>query len=157
MVASAAMAEQAANPLKLTNETFLVKLVKQGDKVVEQLERNPAKVKPGDVLVFQTTATNTTKEGLQNVALRMPIPEGVAYQAKSATPTDKRWKLEFSFDKGKTYGTEVLKRKMTVTENGKTLVKEVVVKPEEYTNTRWTISSVQPEEELKFSIRVKVK
>ena len=63
----------------------------------------------------------------------------------------------FSRDGGKTFGQAPLKKLVTVTEDGKTVQREVVVPPAEYTAVRWVVSALKPDTTLKLGFRVKVK
>ena len=134
----------------------------QGHKV-EQLE--PAlKVSPGDVLMWRLRAVNTSGQELQTVALVIPIPPQTYYLEGTAAPLKlKRNGQEvtvlpqFSYDGGKTYGKPPLYKEVTVEENGKKVVKKVLVTPEEYTHVRWVLGEMDPEQVIEVFLRTKVR
>ena len=58
---------------------------------------------------------------------------------------------------GKTFGPAPLKKTVTVTENGRSVLKEVEVKPSEYTTVRWTVPELGVDQTLKLGYRIQVK
>ena len=136
----------ASEKLKLELKAYLVK--KKENK--EVLVPIPKSVNPGDIIEYQITAKNTSKEVLRNVEIKALIPKGTEYIQKSATPTPKPL---FSIDGGKTYSHEPIKYK--VKENGK--IVEKVATPDMYTNIKWILPSLSPLEEVKLRYKVKVK
>ena len=155
----------AASPLKVTlSRTLVVSQFKDG-KTVENLKTDFSGVKHGDVLLEQVAVENVGEKALGNVRVALPLPvntlEGkllgrAAYLSGSATKAGNRWILEFSFDGGKVFALEPLTKKIKVQEGGKTVEKEVVVQPSEYTHARWTLSSIAPKGKLVFGLRAKV-
>lgn len=145
---------QDTSPLKLMLSQALVKTTTQDGKSVEQLTPDPKSVLPGAVLEQNVTATNTLGKVMGNVVVNLPVPVGTTYlNTLAATP---EVKTLFSADKGKTFAAAPLKKMVTVTENGKSVQKEVEVKPDEYTNVRWVISQLAAGDNLKLGFRVKV-
>lgn len=146
---------QTQAPLRLLLTQDLVTEVTENGKATEKLTPAPKAVRPGDTLTQQLTASNVGRAALRGAVLGIPVPRGTVYLG-GATPTNGRWTTQFSRDGGKTFAVAPLKKTIAVTENGKTTQKEVVVPPSEYTNVRWVVSAVQPNETLKLGFRVKV-
>jgi uncharacterized repeat protein (TIGR01451 family) len=157
LLTSAAVA-QAASPLTLTLAQALVKAVTVDGKATEQLTASPKNVRPGDVLSQLVTARNSGSKALTNVTVRLPVPKGTTYlKPETAMNTaESGAKAEFSIDGGKTYAAAPLKKTITVTENGKSVKKEVEVKPSEYTNVRWILARIDAGKDLKVGFRVQV-
>ncbi|UBV41688.1 hypothetical protein LAJ19_08485 [Deinococcus taeanensis] len=147
---------QTAAPLVLRLEQALVETVQTGDKVTERRQPAPVTVQPGNVLEQTVTATNTTRRTLRGVAVNLPVPAGTTFTG-DAVLGSARWTATFSADGGRTYARAPLTERLTVTENGRAMTKDVVIPPTRYTNARWTITTMNPDETLKFSLRVKVK
>lgn len=151
--AGAALA-QGSSPIVLTLQQSLVTTVKNGDKVVEKLTPSPKDVLPGAVLSQVVTARNLSDKTFHNVMVRLPVPKGTVYVGpealNSAVPA------EYSIDGGKTFSTQP-KRTVTVTENGKTVTREVVASPNEYNVVRWTLSTLGAKAEKKVGFRIKVR
>ena len=147
---------QAAQTIKLVLEQSLVRTVKQDGKTVEQLIAMPPTVMPGDILVEEVSAHNVTAKASRPTRVTVPVPQGTTYVG-NPTPASARWQLNFSFDGGKTFGTEPLKQTVTTTENGREVTREVTVPATRYTHIRWNVTSIAPNETLKFAFRVKVK
>ncbi|ASN82748.1 hypothetical protein [Deinococcus ficus] len=141
-------------PLSLTLVQDLIVRVQKDGKVTEQRLDMPKSIKPGDLLLEEVTARNTTRGVLRGAAINLPVPRGTTY-AGDATRNAAVTTL-FTVD-GKTFAEAPLKRKVTVTENGKSVQKEVTVQPNEYTGVRWVVGAIKPDESLKLSFRVTVK
>lgn len=60
------------------------KVVKAADGT-EKLE-DASKVKPGDVIEYKVTYTNASAKAVSGLVANLPIPEGLAYQPRSAKP-----------------------------------------------------------------------
>ncbi|MFB9990622.1 hypothetical protein ACFFLM_01285 [Deinococcus oregonensis] len=149
---------QTPSPLTLTLAQALVRAVTVDGKATEQLSPDPKNVRPGDVLSQLVTARNSSSKALTNVTVRLPVPKGTTYlKPETALNTAASGaKAEYSIDGGKTYAVAPLKKTITVTENGKSVKKEVEVKPSEYTNVRWTLSQINAGKDLKVGFRVQV-
>lgn len=148
-------AAQASSPLTLTLAQALVQTVTLAGKSTERLTPDPKNVRPGDVLNQVVTARNTGTKALGGVVVRLPVPRGTTY-LKPAPLNAAVVKTEFSADGGKTYASAPLKRRVSVTENGETVTREVVVKPSEYTNVRWTLAQLPKGESVQVGFRVQV-
>lgn len=145
---------QNASPLKLDLTLNLVKTVTENGKPVEKL--TPAKQNlPGDTLSQIITATNTGKTPLTNVRIPLNVPKNTVYLAPEKGMADVQ--AQYSIDGGKTYAPAPLKKTITVTENGKTVTKEVEVNPSEYQAVRWTVPRLAPGQSLKVGYRIRVK
>ena len=152
--APAQTAPKPTPPLKLVMSQALVKAVTEDGKRVEKLLPAPASVVPGAVLVQTVTATNTLELGLGNVIVNLPVPPKTTFLTPMATA--KGTTMLYSFDGGKNYGAAPLMKTIAVTENGKTVQRLTEVKPAEYTNVRWVLSTLKAGSSLKLGFRVKV-
>lgn len=112
-------------------------------------------VTPGDVLRLTLTLSNPSKTAYRNVLVGAPIDRATAFVAGSALSSE-RWTPEYSVDGGKTFAAQP-KRAVTVTENGKSVTREVAAKPDEYTNVRWVVGSLKAGESFKLTYRVRVR
>lgn len=147
---------QGTSPLSLVYDQVLIQTVKQDGKTTEKRTPNHIRVRPGDVLAQTVAARNTSTRPLANVAVKLPVPAGMVYLAPDgAAPANVR--TEYSIDGGKTFAPAPLKKKITVTENGKTVTREVEVRPNEYQAVRWTIATLPAGAEQKLSFRAQVK
>jgi uncharacterized repeat protein (TIGR01451 family) len=149
VLSSAALgAGETKDKLKLKVEGYIVKVVVDDKGKREELQPLPKKVYPGDVIEYKVIATNTSNEELKNIIIRAKIPEGTVYVPKSASGEP-----EFSIDNGKTFSKEPVK--YYVIENGKKV--EKIATPDMYTNLRWKIDVLKPNETAEFYYRVRVK
>ena len=146
---------QSAPPLKLLLTQDLVTVVTENGKSSEKITKMPAAVRPGDLLSEQVSASNTSKAVLRNAVVRLNIPVGTQYSAGMSA--GERWKTEYSADAGKTFAAAPLMKTIALTENGRTVQRQVVIPPSEYTGVRWTLPTLNPDETLKLSFRVTVK
>ncbi|EYB66992.1 hypothetical protein DEIPH_ctg055orf0024 [Deinococcus phoenicis] len=147
---------QGAPPLMVSLTQAVVRTVTENGKVTEQRLPLPGSVRPGDVLVQAVTARNTSGHALVNVALKLPVPASTVYLAPDgALPQGVR--PEYSIDGGKTFAPAPLKRTVTVTENGRSVTREVEVRPNEYQAVRWTIATLPAGAEQKLGFRVQVR
>ncbi|ADV66605.1 hypothetical protein [Deinococcus maricopensis] len=142
---------QTAQPITLTLTRDLVRTVTQNGKSTEQITANVKSVLPGDTFIENLTVRNTTTKA-RNLTVRLPVPKAAQYIG-NATPSSNRWQVQFSADGGKTFAAAPLKQ--TIIDNG--IKKEVVVPINKYTDARWIITGLKPDESLKFNFRAQVK
>ena len=140
--------------VKVTLTQDQIKASTVNGKTVETVVPNPKTVLPGDVLREEVTVVNVAGKIIKNPVISVPVPKGTVY-AGSATPTGDRWNTVYSIDSGKTYSATPMKT-VTVTENGKSVTKQVAAAPKDYTNVRWQIGQLGPDDTLKLSFRVRV-
>ena len=140
--------QAASQKLELKTQGFLVVNVVEDGKKKEVLKPLPEKVYPNDIIEYQITAKNVSKEILKDVKVKAQIPASTIYVKSSASGNP-----EFSIDKGKTFSPEPVKYKAI--ENGKEV--EKVATPDMYTNILWKIPEFSPGEVRIFKYRVKVK
>ncbi|MBZ9750772.1 hypothetical protein K7W42_07845 [Deinococcus sp. HMF7604] len=152
---AAAQTAQTVSPVTLSLTMSLVRNVTVGGKVTEQLTPNPGNVLPGAVLSQVVTARNTTTKSIVNLPITLPVPKNTVYLAPEQGLDATR--AEYSIDGGKTFAAAPLKKTVTVTQNGKTVQKEVEVKPSEYTTVRWMVRELPANQTLKLGYRVQVK
>lgn len=146
---------QTASPVVLNLTMFAVKTVTVNGKATEQLSANPGNVLPGDVLSQVVTVRNTGSKAVPNLPVTLPVPKNTVYLAPEAGLEGAR--TEYSIDGGKTFAPAPLKKSVTVTENGKSVTKEVEVKPTEYTAVRWFVSELGAGKAVKLGYRIQVK
>lgn len=152
--AAPAAAPATANPLKMVLvRSQVVTTTTPDGKKVETLKANPKGAVPGDIFEDTNTATNVGKLPLSNINVSMNVKPSV-YLSSVASSGD--IKALFSIDGGKTYAAAPLKKTITVQENGKSVTKQVEVKPSEYTNVRFVIPSLKPGESVKTTVRFRV-
>lgn len=133
----------------------LVKQNTENGKPVEVIIPSPQAVMPGDILREEVTLKNVSGKALNNVQVSVPVPRGTEFTG-NASLNRSRWNLLYSADNGKTF-SETPTHTVTVTENGKTVTKKVTAPTGTYTNVRWIVTTLKPDESLKLSFRVKVK
>jgi len=148
-------AAQVGEALSLKLNMLLVKTVKVDGKPIEQLLPSPVSVNPGDVLSQVVSVQNTGAKNMRDLPVQLPVPKNTVYLAPERGLDSAR--TLYSIDGGKTYAAAPLKKTITVTENGKSVQKEVEVKPSEYTTVRWIVAEVSPGATLKLGYRIQVK
>ncbi|GGN45568.1 hypothetical protein [Deinococcus daejeonensis] len=153
--AAGVAAAQTATPVSLNLVMSLVNTVKVNGKDTEQLTPSPKNVLPGSVISQVVTVRNTSGKTVRQLPVTLPVPKNTQYLA-----TEKgldTLQAQYSIDGGKTFAAAPLKKKVTVTENGRSVVKEVDVKPSEYTTVRWIIPELGANDTLKLGYRIQVK
>lgn len=124
--------QQGSIELKSTAQAEVVETNKKGEKHVKRVDAAKAKVVPGDIVVFTTNYKNVGKQPAEKVEITNPVPEHMLYVDQSAE--GKGMKIEFSVDKGKSYGSPDT---LIVTDaQGKQRKAETI----DYTNIRWTVA-----------------
>lgn len=154
LMTTMAAAQQTAPAVKVTLTQDQIKTATVDGKAVETVIASPKTVLPGDVLREEVTVVNVSGKVVRSPIISVPVPKGTVY-AGSATPGNDRWNTLYSIDSGKSYAASPMKT-VTVTENGKSVSKQVAAAPTEYTNVRWLISQLGADETLKLSFRVRV-
>lgn len=109
-------------------------------------------VKPGELLVQR--AVLHTDRSIVNGYITLPIPANTHYLAGTASTIGSS-QPEFSADGGKTFSTHPMKT-VTVTENGKSILKTVPVPENEYSTLRWTVPTLPNGQEVSVSYRLAV-
>lgn len=152
---AAQAAAQGGEALSLKLSMLLVKTVKVDGKVTEQLLPNSGSVNPGDVISQVVSVRNTSAKAMRDLPVQLPVPKNTVYLApeKGLDST----KTQYSIDGGKTFAAAPLKKTITVTENGKSVQKEVEVKPGEYTAVRWIVAELAPGKSLELGYRIQVR
>ncbi|QFP75466.1 hypothetical protein [Deinococcus sp. AJ005] len=145
---------QGGGPISLKLSMLAVKSIKIDGKPSEQLLPNPGSVNPGDVISQVVSVQNTTAKTVRDLPVQLPVPKNTVYLApeKSLEGT----KTLYSIDGGKTFAAAPLKKTITVTENGKSVQKEVEVEPREYNAVRWIVAELAPGKTLELGYRIQV-
>jgi len=144
-----------APAVKVTLTQDRIKTISVGGKSTEAVIASPKTVLPGDVLREEVTVVNVAGKAVRNPVITVPVPKGTVYVTSSATASGERWNTQYSTDSGKSYSATPMKT-VTVTENGKTVTKQVAASASEYTNVRWMLTQLNAAESLKLSFRVRV-
>lgn len=104
-------------------------------------------VKPGDVIEYRAVYTNTTKQTVRDLVASLPMPQGLAYVAKSAKASAGLPPVQAATRDGK-FGAEPL----MVTEGGK----KVAVPYAQYRELRWRVGAVEAGRSVTVSARAQV-
>lgn len=104
-------------------------------------------VQPGDEVIYTLSYVNSGSEAAKDVLITDPIPVGTTYIPGSASETGE---LTFSIDKGKSFKKPTL---LIYEVNGE----KKVASPDEYTDIRWTLPSVEAGGKGSVNFKVKVK
>ncbi len=107
-----------------------------GEKLLVRVEASKANVTPGDTVIYSNDYVNNGDQPADNIVINNPIPEHMVYVDKSAEGVGT--KIDFSVDKGKTYGT--LAKLIIRTAAGR----ERPARPTDVTNVRWTLEKPLP-------------
>ena len=154
LLASAAFSFQSAaaqeNPggLRIVAENLTA--VAEG-RVAEEGADAPIS-RPGDVIEYRLSFTNTSEGPIRDVVFDDPLPSGLVYVDGSAGAERQGVLVEFSIDGGASYTPNP---EIEVEEAGETLSKPAPV--ELYTHVRWTVQgTVAPGEEVQALFRAGV-
>jgi uncharacterized repeat protein (TIGR01451 family) len=115
--------------LKMIAEKEMVFTDAQGKKQIKRVE--PAKVIPGEEIIYTITYTNSGDQNADNVYITNPVPEHMLYKEGSAEGIGTV--ITFSVDGGVTYD---IPSKLKVKNIDGTLRPAVA---EDYTHIRWTL------------------
>lgn len=146
---------QGSSPLTLTLAQAIVTQTTVNGRTTETLTPAPKTVLPGTVLSQIVSARNTGTTALKSVVVNLPVPRSTVFL--TTDPLPEGTKALYSIDGGKTFAAAPLTKRVTVMENGASVQKVVTVQPSEYTNARWTISSLAPGAVVKVGFRIKVR
>lgn len=153
-----AQAQNQASVTKNVKYTLAQDLIKQrvvNGSTVEEVISSPKTVLPGDLLREEVSLANISGKNLTKTTISVPVPKATEFIG-NVTPNTERWTAQYSVDGGKNYSASP-QRTVTVTENGKSIIKQVAAPLNSYTNVRWTVATIKLGETLKLSFRVKVK
>lgn len=145
------------SPIQIETTQARVETVEQEGRTVERLVAlpNTAQANPGQLLQQTVMVRNTLTRPVTGLKIDLPVPQGMVFVNTAATLQNIR--TEFSFDGGRTFGPAPLKRRVTVTENGQQVTREVTVQPSEYTNVRWYLAELPARGEARLGMRVRVR
>ncbi|WPB58028.1 hypothetical protein [Xylophilus sp. GOD-11R] len=119
------------------------KVVKANDGT-EKLE-DASQIKPGDIIEYRVTYTNSGNEPVSGLLAKLPIPLGLQYQPKSAKPSGDL--VQFSVGKG-AFSPEPLMRT--------TVGKSERVPYAEYREIQWSLGRLPAHGEAAVTARVQV-
>lgn len=113
---------------------------------------DPNVLRPGDVVRYRLTFTNTTPDSVRNVQFNDPVPVGLRYVAGSAKADRPDVLVEFSIDGGRTYSILPEIEEMV---NGQKVRRPAA--PESYTHVRWSARGwVQPKSRIGTEFKVQM-
>ena len=110
-------------------------------------------INSGDIVIYTINYVNTGDEAATNAYLDDPIPKGTVYIPGSAFGDNAD--IIFSIDGGKTFKKPSMLTYEVKLPNGK--AEKKVASPEQYTNIRWTISTIPARGNGQVGFKVKVK
>jgi uncharacterized repeat protein (TIGR01451 family) len=123
---------------------------KKGETEIVRKDVSKQSIIPGDTLVLTTFYSNTGDKSVTNIAIKNPVSANMVFISGSAE--GKNTKIEFSVDKGKTYGLPAALRikKQDGTERKATAA--------DYTNVKWTLTTpLDPGVKGSVSFKAKLK
>lgn len=139
-----AHADETSSPL--TAELSAVRVIMtQGEERFVPAET----VRPGDTIEYRLVYTNNGADAMRDLTATLPIPQGMTYRAKTASPSAVHASLD-----GTNFAPIPLQRSITGPD-GNTLVVDVPV--EEYRYLRWRIADLPAKQEARFTARVRVR
>lgn len=139
---------QQVKPVTDRKEAVVIQLTQKRVVASPQGEKleDAASVKPGDVIEYRATYTNVSKQSVQGLVAKLPIPEGLEYLPKSAKPFNAS--LQMAGRDGQ-FAVEPLQRKAA---DG-----SVQTLPyNEYRTIRWSIGQLNAGASVVVSARAKV-
>jgi len=108
--------------------------------------------RPGDLIEYRLSFTNTREGAVGNVVFDDPIPVGLVYVEGSAGAEPENVVVEFSIDGGDSYTANP---EIEVEEAGERVRRPAPA--EAYTHVRWTVQgTLAPGEEVRAVFRVRV-
>lgn len=125
----------------------IVTIDAQGKKTVTLVE--PASVIPDDMIVYTTHYHNKGKVAAESIVITNPIPKDTAYVDGSGVIENTT--LSYSVDGGKKFDVP---EHLTITENDG---KRRPATANDYSNIRWTLKSIAPDERGSVSFRARVR
>lgn len=143
---SAVIAQNAQNP-QITLKALRV-VIAEDQKETKETLVSAEQVKPGDVIEYQATYTNTASRPLKNLQANLPIPAALEYLPDSAKPTS----VMASID-GKTFGRVPLMRQ---TRSAGGQQKSEAVPYSEYRFLRWDIGELSAKKSIVVSARARL-
>lgn len=133
-----------AQPLTVTLTLQRVTQDAQGKEHYSAAE----KVRPGELLEYRAVYTNNGKTRLDGVVATLPVPQGMDYQARSASPGN-----ALAATASGEFAAEPLMRKVRQADGSEALQP---VPHGEYRALRWQVGSLGPQQSVTVSARVRV-
>ena len=131
----------AGQAIKATLTQFKVVRNANGSEKFE----DAARVKPGDILEYRVTYTNVSAKPVTGLVANLPIPVGLAYQARSAKPGADLVRMATADGR---FATEPLSHRV----DGNT----VPVPYQDYRQIRWTLGQLPAGESMGVTARAQV-
>lgn len=141
------------SPVRLTASNQLVTQVTVDGKATERLTE-ATNARPGNLLQLNQKVENVSTSLVRGLALNMNVDPATVFQSSQCNVTGVT--TLFSAD-GKSFAQAPLKKTVTVTENGQSVKKEVVVPPSEYKAVRWQLPDLAAGKSAGCFMRVNVR
>ncbi|AFD25365.1 hypothetical protein [Deinococcus gobiensis] len=141
------------SPVRVTASNQLVTQVTVDGKSTERLTE-ATNARPGNLLQLNQKVDNVSAGLVRGLALNMNVDPATTFQAAQCSVSGVT--TLFSAD-GKTFAQAPLKKTVTVTENGQSVKKEVVVPPSEYKAVRWQLPDLAGGKSTNCYMRVTVR
>ena len=145
-----AQAKEKPSPVEVDTASYQIKIVKNkhGKKVKRWVRAT--KVVPGTIVRYIDTVTNHTDQAIQNIAIKNPINEHLAYIEHSAR-AETNATITYSVDGGKTF--DVPSHLYVIDKKGK----KHLAKPKQYNAIRWVIAEIPPKGKMTVEFKAKLK
>ena len=141
------------SPVRVTASTQLVTKVTVDGKATERLS-DAGGVQPGNLLQLNQKVDNVSSGVIRGLALSMNVDPATTFQTSGCSVAGVT--TLFSAD-GRTFAAAPLKKTVTVTENGQSVKKEVVVPPSEYKALRWRLPDLAGGQSANCFVRASVR
>ena len=128
-LAGPAAAQQQQEAIRITAENRTA-----AAEAARGAPRREQAARPGDVLRYRLTFTNTAGREVRGVVLSDPVPSGLQFVGGSADADRADVAVEYSIDGGRTWSARPME---TVMVDGQRVQRPAAA--ESYTNVRWTI------------------
>ena len=146
---SAAAQEETERKALVVSATILT--WGQNAQTIDDADREPNRVAPGDVVEYRLVFTNITGRPVNNIQFTDPLPEGMHYLQGTAGADREDVDVEFSLDGGTSYSELPM---VEVVVDGRTELRPA--SPEDYTDIRWTVhGEVQPDARVAAAFQVR--
>jgi uncharacterized repeat protein (TIGR01451 family) len=145
-------AQDAANPIEIRLEIYVVSLVTRDDGTREERFAETTEARPGQTVEYRLFVENVSEQTLPAgiVTVLGPVPDGTEYVPNSATPSSETLLAEYSADSGRTFSEPPVI--IGTGENRR------VADQTSYDTIRWTVLvDMEPGQEIPLVYRVIVR
>ncbi len=135
----------SSSPISIALSAFKVVHDKDGHESLVAA----SKARPGDIIEYRATTTNSSTRTLANVQTAIPIPSGLVFVSSSQRPASATASAD-----GRTFGSMPLKR---VVRDATGAAKVVMVPLSQYRSVRWTIGQLAAGQSVQVSVRARLR